>query len=102
VLTNTPAPSPTTHPNTVTIGGAIGNFTFEPATLTVKVGTTVTWVNNTQVPHTATSDPGSAVQWDSGFLSPGGTYSFTFTKAGTFTYHCTVHSYMHGTIVVTS
>jgi plastocyanin len=100
--TNTAAPVPTANPNTVMIGGALGNFKFEPASLTVKVGAKVTWVNDTQAPHTATSDSGSAVTWDSGLLDPGGSFSFTFTKAGTFTYHCSVHSYMHGTIVVTS
>ncbi len=87
----------------VSIGGGIGTFKFNPSTLTIKVGTTVTWTNKTQVPHTSTSDTGSTVQWDSSVINPGsGTYSFKFIQAGTFAYHCTFHSYMHATIIVTA
>jgi plastocyanin len=81
-----------------------GSFAFSPATLTVKVGTTVTWTNMTQAGHTVTSDDGKS--FDSGISNPiaasGGTYSFTFTKAGTFPYHCQIHPFMKATITVTS
>lgn len=80
-----------------------GSFAFSPATLTVKVGTKVTWTNMTQTGHTVTSDDGKS--FDSGISNPvasGGTYSFTFTKAGTFPYHCQIHPFMKATITVTS
>jgi plastocyanin len=102
-----PAATATTAPATgpqqaVQIGGAFGNFKFEPATLTVPVGTTVTWTNTTGAPHTVTSDTGAPAAFDSGAINTGGgTFSFTFTKAGTYNYHCSFHPYMHATIVVT-
>lgn len=81
-----------------------GSFAFSPATLTIKVGTMVTWTNMTQTGHTVTSDDGKS--FDSGISNPiaasGGTYSFTFTKAGTFPYHCQIHPFMKATITVTS
>ena len=84
-------------------GSASTAYQFSPASIAIKVGTTVAWINGTDVPHSATSDSGSAVTWDSGAIAPsGGTYSFSFTEVGTFPYHCTYHSYMHGTIVVTT
>lgn len=73
-------------------------FAFKPATLKIKVGTTVTWKNTTSVPHTATSDDGKT--FNSGTINPGGTFSFTFTTKGTFTYHCSFHPFMHGSIIV--
>lgn len=105
--TGTAAPTATSAPSgataDVSIGGSIGTFKFNPGTLTIKVGTTVTWTNKTQLPHTATSDSSSAVQWDSGAINPSsGTYSFKFVSPGTYTYHCNFHSYMHGTIIVTA
>jgi plastocyanin len=81
-----------------------GSFAFSPTTLTIKVGTKVTWTNMTQAGHTVTSDDGKS--FDSGISHPiaasGGTYSFTFTKAGTFPYHCQIHPFMKATITVTS
>ena len=67
--------------------------------LVIAVGTTVTWTNNDSIPHTSTSD--SSV-WDSGILSAGQSFSFAFTQAGTFPYHCAIHgaASMSGTIVV--
>ena len=102
--TSAPAATATTPANatTVKITGASGNFSFQPASVTIKVGSAVTWVNNSNVPHTATSDSGSAVSWDSSAISTGGgSYSFTFTKPGTYAYHCSFHPFMHGVIVVT-
>jgi plastocyanin len=92
-------------PNQATVhiaGNYYGQFSFNPATTTIKVGMTVVWTNDTGTPHTSTSDAGSAVTWNSGLINPGSSFSFTFTQTGTFAYHCNVHAYMHGTIVVTT
>ena len=76
----------------------ITDFKFDPATLTVPVGTTVTWTNQDEEPHTVAAKDGS-------FHSPGmdthGTYSFTFTTAGSFDYICSIHPFMTGKVVVT-
>ena len=71
---------------------------YNPGNLTVKAGTTVTWTNTGAHQHTATADDNS---WDSDFLNSGATFSHTFASAGTFAFHCNVHSSMHGTITVT-
>ena len=84
---------PQVSANTVTIE----NFAFSPASLTVKVGDTVTFVNKDTTGHSATADDGS---FDTGVFSSGGSEKVTLTKAGTFTYHCTAHPSMKGTIVV--
>lgn len=76
----------------------IVDFEFSPASTTVEVGTTVTWTNSGQAPHTATADGGA---WDSGTLNTGDTFSFTPTQAGTFSYICTIHPFMTATLVVT-
>ncbi len=78
-------------------GVAIVNFTFSPATTTVHVGDTITWSNSDSAPHTATAKDGS---FDTGILMKGQSASHTFTHAGTFAYICSVHPYMHGTVVV--
>ncbi len=79
--------------NTVSISG----YAFKPASLNVSTGTTVTWTNNDSVTHTVTSDTGA---FSSGDIPPGQTYSYTFNQAGTFAYHCSIHTYMHGTVTV--
>src|SRR5438128_1366690 len=93
--TATSAPSPTATTGSTmevsVITDSTGKFAFSPTSLTVAVGTTVTWRNTTGAPHTVTSDDGSTFN---GMLSTGGTFSFTFTKAGTFAYHCNIHPYM--------
>jgi plastocyanin len=76
---------------------SIISSSFSPTPLTVSVNTTVKWTNSDGIAHTVTSD--NAV-WDSGNISAGGTFSFTFTAAGTFNYHCSIHSSMTGTIIV--
>jgi plastocyanin len=73
---------------------------YSPSPFTVKVGTTVTWVNKDGTTHTVTSQ-GSNL-FDSGNVPPGGTFKFTFTQAGTYQYYCTIHPFMKGTVVVTS
>ena len=74
----------------------IDNFTFEPAQLTVKVGTTVTWKNRDDIPHTVVS----AGKFRSKTLDTDDSYSFTFTVAGDYKYFCSLHPHMTGTIKV--
>src|SRR6202453_2883144 len=82
---DTPAPAPAlVH---------IKNFMFVPATLTVAPGTTVTFVNDDDEPHTVTSTVKA-------FDSEGLDTNQTFSKAGTYMYFCEVHPYMHGTVIV--
>lgn len=81
--------------NTVTIQ----NMAFNPQTLNVKVGTTVTWINNDTVTHDVTSDTGL---FTSGNLTHGMSYNYTFNQTGNYTYHCAIHPSMTGSIVVTS
>lgn len=75
----------------------IGNFTFKAPVTTVKVGTTVTWTNGDDIPHTVTSNTGA---FKSKVLDTGDKFSFTFAKAGQFGYFCSLHPHMTGTIVV--
>lgn len=74
----------------------IVNFAFSPNTATINVNDTVTW-NWVGSPHSSTSDTG---EWDSGIFSAPHAFSRTFTAAGTFPFHCTVHPFMTGTITV--
>ena len=74
----------------------IDNFTFEPAQLTVKVGTTVTWKNRDDIPHTVVS----AGKFRSKTMDTDDSYSFTFTAAGDYKYFCSLHPHMTGTIKV--
>ena len=107
--TNTPsasAPTETAAPpanaTTINITGAAGNYVFQPASVTIKAGSTVVWVNVSGVPHTSTSDSGDAISWDSSAINTGGgSFSFVFSKPGTYPYHCSFHPFMHGTVVVT-
>lgn len=82
----------------VTIGETNDLYHFSPKTAYVNVGGTMTWANGTDAPHTVTSDSGSELA--SPTLSPGKTFGHTFAAIGTFTYHCTVHSYMAGSVIV--
>ncbi len=104
----TVAPTPTTAPTGSTANVSMsrsGAYTlfFTPQTITISVGTTVTWTNRTSIPHTVTSDDGKS--FDSGMANPiaeGMTFSFKFTKPGTYKYHCALHpTMMTGTIIVT-
>ena len=74
------------------------DFAFNPATLTVPSGSKVTWTNNDTTAHTVTFDDAST---DSGPLDPRSTFDHTFATAGTFSYHCNIHPFMHGTVTVT-
>ena len=85
-----PAEAPT---RIVTMPGKV----YEPSTLDVLVGTTVTWRNDDATNHTVTADEDA---FSSGYVPPGGSFTFTFTKQGHYTFHCTIHRLMRGEIDV--
>jgi plastocyanin len=88
--------------NAATVNVSIVDFAFSPQNITVNVGDTIVWTNNGAASHTSTSGttcpPGDG-KWDSGVLSSGQSFSFTFTQAGTFPYFCTIHCFT-GTVTV--
>ena len=93
-----PATTPTQGSGTPqTSAVTMQNLAFSPAALTVSVGTTVTWTNNDATTHTVTSNTGA---FDSGSMSKGATFSFTFNTKGVFEYHCNFHSGMNGKVTV--
>ena len=77
----------------------IDNFSFSPQTLTVPAGTTVTWVNHDEEPHTVTSDASPRV-FNSSPRDTGEKFSFTFATRGTYKYFCAIHPHMVGVVVV--
>ena len=112
---NPPAAPPPPPPGAPTTTITMTDYQFTPATITIKAGTIVKWVNNGTTTHTATSDAGA---FDSGAISapgtaqdpyggttqtPGGSFEMTFSTPGTYSYHCTYHGTlrnMTGTITV--
>jgi plastocyanin len=76
----------------------IDNFAFSPATLTVAHGTQVTITNDDSTAHTATADDGNS--FDTGDVESGSSKAFTVSKPGTYAYHCSIHPFMHGKLVV--
>ena len=92
-----PTPTPTTTPTPAQANVNISGFAFVPSTLTVSVGTTVTWTNKDSVTHTVTSNDNL---FNSGDLAPNATFEFTFNQKGTFGYHCSIHTFMTGEIIV--
>lgn len=76
----------------------IKDYTYKPATITVPVGTTVSFTNRDSTPHTATSKESGA--FESGSIDTGKTGKVTLEKSGTFTYYCVFHPFMKGTITV--
>jgi plastocyanin len=98
----TTSPSPSGGAAAAPVAGnavAIQNFAFSPATLTVRVGTTVTWTNRDADAHTVTSQHSGPLR--SKALDTGQAYSFTFTTPGSYPYLCTIHPFMTGTVEVT-
>ncbi len=73
---------------------------FNPAVITISVGSSVRWTNTDPFTHTTTSDIGSLDPWDSGELGPNGVFTKTFNTPGNFTYHCNIHTIMQGTVRV--
>ena len=80
-----------------TVNITIQDFFFSPDNITITVDTIVTWTNLGPMQHSATSDSGV---FNSGLLTVGQQFSFTFTEAGTYKYHCAPHPFMHGVIIV--
>ena len=76
----------------------IQNSAFSPSTITVLANTAITWTNRDGMPHTVTSDTGNEL--GSGNIPANGTWSHTFTVAGTYQYHCTIHPAMKATVKV--
>ena len=93
VLSGCTQQSPSGNTNTITIQ----NLAFNPSTLTVKVGTNVTWINKDSMPHTVTSDNGI---FESGSLSNGQIFIYKFNTPGTYNYHCSIHTSMTAKIIV--
>jgi plastocyanin len=75
----------------------IDNFSFGPGTVTIPAGTTVTWTNHDDIPHTVVS---TETSFKSKVMDTDEKFSFTFSKAGTYTYFCSIHPKMTGKIVV--
>jgi plastocyanin len=100
--TAAPTPDTTVAPagtaSASTDAGAVGiaDFTFTPATVNIPVGGSVVWTNNDNQAHTATS----AGNFDAGAIQPGTSATVAFATAGSFTYICSFHPFMTGTVVV--
>jgi plastocyanin len=90
-----PSGSTPTAPSSASV--SIPGRSFSPASVTIAAGGTVRWTNSDRDSHTVTADSGS---FDSGILAAGGTFSHTFSAAGTFAYHCEIHPDMRGTVTV--
>jgi len=87
----------TDQPSTANVAVKIDNFVFGPQAITVPVGTTVTWTNSDDIPHTAVSTDGV---FKSRVMDTEEKFSYTFTKAGTYSYYCSVHPKMTGQVIV--
>jgi plastocyanin len=81
-------------------GVTIDNYQFAPATLTIAVGSSVTWTNHDSDIHSVAADDGDPVMFKSAGLDTDDKFTFTFAKAGTYLYHCSLHPHMTGKIVV--
>jgi plastocyanin len=90
-------PSTAGSPAAAAAAVAIKDFAFNPGTIQAKVGQNITWTNQDSTAHTVTLDDKSV---DSGNVQPNANYSHAFTQAGTFTYHCSIHPTMKGTVTV--
>jgi amicyanin len=75
----------------------IDNFTFTPAEITIAAGSTLTWTNGDDIPHTVTA---TGMAFRSKALDTGDQYSFTFTAPGTYDYFCALHPHMQGKVIV--
>lgn len=91
-----------TATTSVSASDANGDYVFTPSCIKISSGQTVIWTNSGTMTHTATSDSGAPVTFDSKNLSPGQTFSLKFTTPGTIGYHCTYHVSlgMKGTVIV--
>jgi plastocyanin len=97
LLVGSPRVTANDQPSASTAEVKIDNFVFGPQTVTVPVGTTVTWTNHDDIPHTVVSTDGV---FKSKVRDTDEKFSYTFTKPGTYPYYCSVHPKMTGTVVV--
>jgi plastocyanin len=97
MLAGSPKVGASDQPSVAGAAVKIDNFVFGPQTLTVQVGTTVTWTNSDDIPHTAVSTDGV---FKSKVIDTDEKFSYTFTKPGTYSYFCSVHPKMTGKVVV--
>jgi plastocyanin len=110
--TATPTPSPTPLPATIPLGSVIvhmvekpaGHYIFQPASVTVKAGTVVVWINDSDGMHTITSDPGAPSVFNTtSNVTQGNTFALVFNTPGTYNYHCAIHpTTMKAVITVTA
>jgi plastocyanin len=85
-------------PVSIVAGASVRTTTaYSPNPISISTGGSVTWMNNDSTVHTSTSDSGA---WDSGTIAPGGSFTRTFSTAGTFNYHCSIHPNMVATVTV--
>jgi len=100
VLSSDASSSPISSASSAAPAGAtkvdIQNFMFGPGTVNVKAGSQVTWTNSDSAEHTATASGA----FDTGTLNPGDSKTVTLSKPGTYSYACSFHPFMHGTVVV--
>jgi len=94
------APAPATQAAVATSAVTIDNFSFMPAAITVKAGTTVTWTNKDEEPHSVVSS--QEPMRSPTLAGTTNTFSHTFTRPGTYAYNCGIHPFMHGTVEVTA
>jgi plastocyanin len=97
LFVGSPTVTASNRPSAANAGVKIDNFSFGPPTVTIPVGATVTWTNSDDIPHTAVSTDDV---FKSKVMDTDETFPYTFTKAGTYPYYCTIHPKMTGTIVV--
>jgi amicyanin len=97
LFAGSPSVTANDQPSTANAAVNIDNFVFGPPTITVPVGATVTWTNKDDIPHTSVSTEGV---FKSKVLDTDEKFSYTFTKAGTYAYYCTIHPKMTGKVVV--
>ena len=97
LLAGSPSVTANDQPTAANAAVKIDNFVFGPQTITVPVGTTVTWTNSDDIPHTAVSTDGV---FKSKVMDTDEKFSYTFTKAGTYSYYFSVHPKMTGKVVV--
>jgi plastocyanin len=94
------APAPAAQPAVATSAVTIDNFSFMPAAIKVKAGTTVTWTNSDEEPHSVVSS--EEPMRSKTLAGPNNTFTHTFSKPGTYHYNCGIHPFMHGSVEVTA
>lgn len=97
LLAGSPTATAADPPSAANADVTIDNFSFGPQTITVPVGATVTWTNRDDIPHTSVSTDGV---FKSKVMDTDEKFAYTFTKAGTYSYYCTIHPKMTGQVVV--